>query len=946
MSDDLDALLANLTPEQRAQLAARLAGDLVAGDKISGDKVAGDKISGPQATISVGAEAQIAGGVVGVNLGRIVYGRDPQEDERRRLVWYLEGLAARLYELPLRGLDERLSHGDGLAMPRVYVELATTRTQLFKSGPPADLKRYCRVEQVDNAVAPGTTTPGYRITITEPYDQDLVLPSKALLVADVHGDAEQIFLARQLLATKAIQQSARLVLLGDPGSGKSTFLRHLAWGLAQRELDAEQAPRLPGWYERKQHLPIILPLRKLAARLKRDGEGDAILAALRDEMLSYGTHQVDDALSAALHRGAALLLFDGLDEVPPDGTPDLAARATTLRAVQDAARRFKRCTVVISCRARAFDTALRNQLGWQVATLAPLTLGQMRHFVAAWYGELVARGQISAEQASRLGAQLVDSIQASPKLRAMAENPLLLTMMALVLYNKGELPRDRPQLYERILELLLGQWDKVRDGQSLAEAIGLPDWGSERVRPLLDRLSYDAHLHASSEDGRGRIARAALYTALIDFFKTARVPQPGDIALRCLDYFEQRSGLLVPDEQDSYVFAHLTLQEHCAGRHIALGGDDPVALAMRHRAEDRWREPIFLGAGLLRPAELSALLADLIDAEEGGRPKSAQRRQRDLILAAEIGKDRDWDYLRTRPLIKVDRLQRDLRRGLVGLLADKAQPLPVAERVRAGFLLGELGDPRFPVALDEWKVEIARALAGDARGYFCRVEAGTYIIGSADDDPDAEDHEKPQHSVTFDAPFWIGRYPITNAQWETWVQEGGKRAFYMVDSHNLNYPNQPVVGMSWHMCNDFCAWVSKQVGVTIRLPTEQEWEAAARGGDARRYPWGDRWHPDHAASAENHDQTTTWPVGCYPTGTATCGALDLAGNVWEWTASEWCSYPRAQEPSADPSCHIVRGGSWQRSYRNVRCTSRFKQQSNVIDEESGVRIILIPRPAP
>src|SRR5262249_55521027 len=135
MSDDLDALLANLTPEQRAHLAARLAaGDAIIGDKVGGDKVAGDKIVEPQGTLNLSDDARIDGVAVGINLGRIVYGRDPQEDERGRLVWYLAGLAAKLYELPLRGLDERLSRGDGLAMPHLYVELATTRPQLFKSG--------------------------------------------------------------------------------------------------------------------------------------------------------------------------------------------------------------------------------------------------------------------------------------------------------------------------------------------------------------------------------------------------------------------------------------------------------------------------------------------------------------------------------------------------------------------------------------------------------------------------------------------------------------------------------------------------------------------------------------------------------------------------------------------------------------------------------------------
>ena len=129
----------------------------------------------------------------------------------------------------------------------------------------------------------------------------------------------------------------------------------------------------------------------------------------------------------------------------------------------------------------------------------------------AFYAELIANGQLERAQAEKLGQELIDTIVASPKLRAMAKTPLLLTMMVLVLYHDGPLPRDRPLLYERILELLLGQWDKLREGQSLAEAIGQPDWDSERIRPLLDQLSYQAHDTASSEDGRGRLRRGRLH---------------------------------------------------------------------------------------------------------------------------------------------------------------------------------------------------------------------------------------------------------------------------------------------------------------------------------------------------------------------------------------------------------------------------------------------------
>jgi len=950
-------LLASL---QALQATIAITGDVVAGDKVGGDNVAGDKIVEPQGTINVGNDGRINGVAVGVNLGRIVYGRDIEEEERRRLAWYLDSLANKQHRLPLRGIEQRLDQGDGVALPRVYVMLATTsEVELVRGRPgalasyfqPNDPQRRLRDEYNRQWALPPTAITRFRMLGTP--TEGAPTPERGYSLQVVFDYSREhgieILFNRALLAIEAVQRYPRLVLLGDPGGGKSTFVRHLAWAMAQRGLDqGHQSPALFGWPDDARMLPLLLPMRALAGHIATDGAQPAVVAAaLSAELLTaYNVRQADALVEQALHSGAALLLFDGLDEVPLEGTPrHRADRGTVLRVIRDFSQLYRNSRIVLTCRTRAFDERMRAELGWHVETIAPFTLGQIRHFIPAWYAEQVASRQIDQSQAEQIGQKLIDAITdpRRARLRVMAENPLLLTMMALVIYNHGKLPRDRPQLYERILDLLLGQWDKLRDGQSLAEAVGMSTWESRDFLPLLDRLCYEAHRDSTSADGRGRLSRGALYTALIDFFRQAHVANPGNAALCCLDYFEQRSGLLVPDAGDTYMFAHLTLQEHGAGRFMAVQSDDPSGLMFQHCADDRWREPILLGAGLLRPAELNTLLADLVDPEEREHPKPVQRRQKDLILAAEIGADRDWNLLRTRPAIKVDRLLRDLKRGLVALLGDKAQSLPTAERVRAGFLLGDLGDPRIPVLLDDWQRELERIKQGDSTGYFCRVDAGTYIIGSADDDPDADDNEKPQHTITFDLPLWIARYPITNAQWQAWVaQAAGKPSNFAGDA-DFNHPNQPVVGMDWHRCNDFCAWLSEQLGTAVRLPIEQEWEAAARGGDARRYSWGDDWQDDRGALAEGRETRGTRytiPVGCYPAGAAPCGALDMAGNMWEWTASVWQSYSGAHQPFIDDDLRVLRGGGWGDNRIRVRCVARIGDYTGDDYDGNGFRVVV------
>lgn len=966
MSDDVDGLAARLralSPEERARLLAQV----------------GMSPTVPPADIGVSGDAETVQQVnlaPGGHVGQVVARQEHHyhagsADLPQRRARYLEHLAAQQDALPLQGIAERPDRGEGLALHRVYTLLAVGEKVELACIAQDQPSPYFRDGQVPLKSPDHKDTYGQ---LLDAYHPDHVLPDRAVIhmewLDQLRADQvveRRFVLSRRLLASEAITRHQRLVLLGDPGSGKSTFVRHLAWGLAERALQGDSTAAMP----------VILPLRTLAGHLAQGGSLPlAVLASLRATMAECCVQQPDDLLESALAVPAALLLLDGLDEVPLEATARSANRETTLRAVQAFLTLHRGTRALITCRTRAFDDGLRAALGWPVETLAPFTLGQIRHFARAWYAELAAKGQLAQAQADHLGEALPAAITSPQRtrLREMAETPLLLTMMALVLANEGELPRDRPQLYRRILLLLLGQWDKTgKQGESLFEAAGLPDWGSERILPLLDRLSYEAHRDARSEDGRGRIGRGDLLVALLDFFTHARVAQPGEATRVALAYVEQRSGLLSADGPQSYAFAHLTLQEYCAGRYIALNEEpppgstlppDPVSLAMGHRGTDRWREPIMLGAGLMRQRDLDALLGDLID-REGKDPVVWYR---DLILAAEIGKDRDWGYLGTGRVVKVAAHQRALRTGLAALLADSTQPLPVAERVRAGFLLGDLDDPRLPVTVEQWRTEWSQRNEhfGQPTGYWCYVRQGDYSI---------DEWEKNQQSATVQLPaFWIARYPITVAQYVPFVAEGyGKdtqrwwtpegRKWKKAHTQPWGWeqptyagPNQPVIGVTWYEVTAFCAWLSERLegmlpkDCVVRLPTEAEWEAAAAYNaqmQRQTYPWGKEKLTSERAICSASKLNRPAPVGCCPSGTAACGAMDMAGNVWEWTASSHKGYPAqsgvVQKDFTDYDVP-VRGGGYNNNETNIRCGARvrgYPGDDDVFDVR-GVRVCVSP----
>jgi formylglycine-generating enzyme required for sulfatase activity len=232
------------------------------------------------------------------------------------------------------------------------------------------------------------------------------------------------------------------------------------------------------------------------------------------------------------------------------------------------------------------------------------------------------------------------------------------------------------------------------------------------------------------------------------------------------------------------------------------------------------------------------------------------------------------------------------------------------------------------------------------------VPGGTFKMGS---DTGAED-EKPVHDVTLDA-FWIDRTEVTNAQYARCVSAGkcevpSETKSYSRDSYygNSQYDSYPVIYVSWADADEYCKWAGG------RLPTEAQWEYAARGPNAYEYPWGNTFDGTRLNFCDKNcpfdwgDKTVddgyadTAPVGSYPAGASWVGALDLAGNVWEWV-QDWFG-PYASSAQTDPAGpdsgdgRAVRGGSWsdEASIARVSYRGGFIPDLRYVDQ--GLRCVL------
>jgi hypothetical protein len=692
--------------------------------------------------------------------------------------------------------------------------------------------------------------------------------------------------ARPLTALEAALGARRLVLLGDPGGGKSTFARYLLGWLVAFHLGQAATP--PG--DAGGLLPVLLTLRDLAPALRAlavDGlpaeEAQVALAHLVRDHVLEGLRRLDaadfaGALGEALCDGQCLLVLDGLDEVPA------ALRRRARRAVQAVLRQYAPQRVIVTCRVRSYAGAALLP-GFQSHTLAPFNKEQVRRFTQAWYQAQGTLGRVAADEAAARAEDLARAAL-TDDLRELSDNPMLLTTMAIIHQREIGLPGERVRLYKLAVDVLSHRWQRRKVGTAapaLSEDLAALLGDARRLRKVMERLAYEAHCQGAGEGASADLRRGA---ALALLEHPLYLGEAG-LAARFLDYVDQRAGLLLgrwgaEGRPATFSFPHRTFQEYLAGCHVVGQRDVGARELWRRAAEgEDWHLAAQLGAEELfynRQNEYGVL--DLaywlcpVAAPEGARGWRAtlwSGHMAALLGRAFVLADADtpgggeayWERLVAR---------------LVQALGTRDLHAPA--RAEAGRLLARLGDPRPGVGLDR---------EGLPDVVWCPVPAGPFVMGTRAADIPAlvkrlggkvewYEWETPQHTPTLLA-FWMGKYPVTNAQYAAFVRDGGYTARWRgcwteagwrwkgervgpeKAGDLFDLPNHPVVKVTWYEALAYCRWLTERlregagerhsdsvdralweglaVGrLFVRLPSEAEWEKAARGDDGRQYPWG------------------------------------------------------------------------------------------------------------
>jgi formylglycine-generating enzyme required for sulfatase activity len=228
---------------------------------------------------------------------------------------------------------------------------------------------------------------------------------------------------------------------------------------------------------------------------------------------------------------------------------------------------------------------------------------------------------------------------------------------------------------------------------------------------------------------------------------------------------------------------------------------------------------------------------------------------------------------------------------------------------------------------------------------FMRVPAGKFLMGSDNHD----DNEIPEHTVNIPYDYWMARFPVTNEFYNSYIKAAG-----------ITHPvaewekkkDHPVVYVEWTDAIEYCKWLNSSLdgkvasGFVLRLPTEAEWEKAARGTDGHQYPWGKTFDENRCNSRES-DQYGTTPIKLYfPRGNSPYGCADMTGNVWEWLHSLQKPYPYklndGRENEKVISDRVIRGGSFNFGMRFMRCSFRNSNYFSNSSSSIGFRIVIAP----
>ncbi len=730
---------------------------------------------------------------------------------------------------------------------------------------------------------------------------------------DLKVTHDEAALLRLPLARWAAAHHLRLLVLsGSPGAGKTVFLTRFAAALAKLLLGMEPE-REEGvtWDQGPPPIPVVLDATTLAVERLTVPR---LATLLRSELTQVQTEDLPDVgeLERQLGEGRYLLLIDALDEVA-----EKKSRNDLVAALNDLVEALPTTRLLLTTRPPRYTDDLALAPNFATIEVDRLDQDQVDQLCA----KFVARNPDTELDKGAL-RQAVTELDAHLKARGeepFSTNALMLTCVCTVYKRYHTLPDERVPLLDKLVEELC---------QARQAALN-----PKQKRELLERLAL-----AMQEGGRQQLSQVQAECLLAQ----AQSGSCGQKDLQGQVTMLLETGLLYEEAGAAgscLRFAHRLFREYlCACRLVGDGSmEELVAQRETQLADPTWLDVFGLLPGVRYRQDLAAAYGEALQQ----RADSGKEGRLWGLLAAGMVENRS---------LYPDAARKQVAKAIAARYEAQGAEWPLETRLFVLEQLGRLGDPRLDLLQEQSWV---------------RLPAGRYPMGSEEGD----ENERPPHHIHLSADCWLGRFPVTNAEYGKFMAAGGYEQEHLWDPEgwtwlnldeqgfnawfvaqckqvpgtkekwvdyfrperrpkywneaDFNRTNQPVVGVNWYEAKAYCRWLTEQLEkrewgkgrAEVRLLREAEWEAGARGAEGRRFPWGHE-QPDRERANFDSQLGRTSPVGGYPRGQA--GQLaDLMGNVWEWCLDIWDEKAYARrEGAVDPevggsgSLRVVRGGAW------------------------------------
>ena len=675
---------------------------------------------------------------------------------------------------------------------------------------------------------------------------------------------------RRSIPLEEVLSHSRLVIEGDPGAGKTTFLRHVAY-----EMCCKANNGFPVYIR-------IGDLEEHIANCRHQGQQDAPLndhapAWLAHYLAAQGAAR-EWNLSAAFFRArlqeaGTTILLDGLDEASSSQT-----RESIARLLVEAVDAYQKCRFVVTTRPQSYTGNARLP-GFHEVRIDELGPAAILGFLGHWSNGLFPGDERKSNEHRQA---LSEALNARPAIRRMARNPVMLTALAVVHWNERRLPEQRADLYASITTWLV----RARENRPGREP-------ADRVLALLGHLALGMQ---TQPKGRATQVSKATAAAIIapQFREVTGDDQKLERARAFLEAEEVDSGIFVTRGADLR-FWHLTLQEFLAARTIAGMTDasqQKLLFADGGLYRSEWREVMLLLGGTLigQGADKVDGLFGAMLGRLGEKASLAEKARCVGVIGAMLSDLRPYSYNLPDP-----RYQRMLAEVLQIFHREKSRGVDLQVRLAAAEALGQAGDPRLRLPKQ--------------KDYWVSIAGGKFLMGDG-------------KRIHVDA-FLIGRYPVTVYEYSLFLEDKEYQAPDDWDEQSL-HPNRPVVRVSWEAAQEYCGWAG------VRLPTEAEWERAARGAEGRIYPWGNDPPSPELANYGDTKVGAASPVGLFPLGSTPEpeNIADMAGNVWEWMADWYDDEKQYRE---------LRGGSWYDVSSVLRAAGRGRFQPGDWYDDVGFR---------